>query len=146
MTPFQLAVKFTLDHEGRYVFNPKDPGGETNYGIAKKSHPDVDITNLTIAGAMEIYKREYWDAYSLDPIPLPLCIAYFDSYVQHSPNSVRKMIEIGNGDLRAFIEARRQYYKRVEQNNPKTMVFDKGWMNRCNDLFKYCQIVMQDQI
>ena len=44
-----------------YVNDPKDPGGETNYGISKRAYPDVDIKNLTEDGAKDIYKRDYWD-------------------------------------------------------------------------------------
>ena len=58
---FDEIIDIVLEHEGGYVNDPDDPGGETNFGIAKRSHPDVDIANLTKAGAKEIYKAEYWD-------------------------------------------------------------------------------------
>lgn len=144
-TKFQLAIKFTLLWEGGYVFNPKDPGGETKYGISKATFPNEDIRNLTLERAMEIYKTRYWDVNNLDNVPIPLCIAYFDSYVQHNPKRVKDMAERANGNLRAFIEARRQYYKSLQIKKPSLSVFDKGWMNRLNDLSKYCQIVQQDQ-
>jgi hypothetical protein len=47
MSKFDEIIEVVLEHEGGYVNDPKDPGGETNYGIAKRSHPDVDIKNLT---------------------------------------------------------------------------------------------------
>ena len=42
---FDEIIEVVLHHEGGYVNDPKDPGGETNFGIAKRSHPDVDIKN-----------------------------------------------------------------------------------------------------
>ena len=44
---FDEIIEVTLHHEGGYVHDPKDLGGETNYGIAKRFYPDVDIKNLT---------------------------------------------------------------------------------------------------
>ena len=46
LTEFDDIIEVVLEHEGGYVNDPKDPGGETNFGIAKRSHPDVDIKNL----------------------------------------------------------------------------------------------------
>ena len=55
LTEFNDIIEVVLHHEGGYVNDPDDPGGETNFGIAKRSHPDVDIKNLTKDGAKEIY-------------------------------------------------------------------------------------------
>ena len=65
MADFEKAVEFVLRMEGGYVNDPKDPGGETNFGIAKKSYPGVDIKNLTEEQAEEIYKRDYWEKYNI---------------------------------------------------------------------------------
>ena len=61
ISKFDEIIEVVLEHEGGYVNDPKDPGGETNFGIAKRSHPDVDIKNLTKESAKEIYKEVYWD-------------------------------------------------------------------------------------
>lgn len=58
---FDEAVLVVLLHEGGYVFDPRDPGGETNFGISKRQYPNVDIKNLTIASAIAIYRRDYWN-------------------------------------------------------------------------------------
>ena len=60
LVKFDDIIKVVLKHEGGYVNDPKDPGGETNFGIAKRSHPDVDIENLTEDEAKDIYKEHYW--------------------------------------------------------------------------------------
>ena len=58
---FEQAIERVLSSEGGYSNDPKDPGGETQWGISKRSYPDVDIKNLTREQAKEIYKRDFWD-------------------------------------------------------------------------------------
>lgn len=58
---FDEAFDRLMGHEGGYVNNPADPGLETNWGISKRSYPDVDIKGLTRHGAKEIYRRDFWD-------------------------------------------------------------------------------------
>ena len=68
MADFLIAVEKTLKHEGGYVWDKEDPGGETNFGISKRSYPDLDIKNLTIGDAREIYKNDYWNKLECDQI------------------------------------------------------------------------------
>jgi len=49
-----------IEHEGGYVNDPEDPGGETNFGISKRTYPTLDIRALTIDKAAEIYYLEWW--------------------------------------------------------------------------------------
>lgn len=58
---FDDAFTRLLGNEGGYTNNPADPGGETNWGISKRSYPDVDIANLTQEGAKAIYLRDFWN-------------------------------------------------------------------------------------
>lgn len=57
---FQDAFDRLIGHEGGYVNNPDDPGGETNWGISKRSYPGTDIKTLTREGAKAIYLRDFW--------------------------------------------------------------------------------------
>lgn len=50
-----------LGHEGGYTNDPNDPGGETNWGISKRSYPTVDIKNLTREDAKLIYRQHFWN-------------------------------------------------------------------------------------
>ena len=63
---WKTAINHTLELEGGYVNDPNDSGGQTKYGISKKAYPDLDIPNLTIAQAMEIYRKDYWDRCKCD--------------------------------------------------------------------------------
>jgi lysozyme family protein len=55
-----------LGHEGKYVNNPKDPGGETNWGISKRSYPHINIRMLTRDAAIQIYQTDFWDRIHAD--------------------------------------------------------------------------------
>ena len=94
---FDDIIEVVLHHEGGYVNDPKDPGGETNFGIAKRSHPDVDIKNLTEEGAKEIYKEHYWDRNKVEDLPENLRHIYFDMCVnQGRSRAVRIMQRAAN--------------------------------------------------
>lgn len=57
---FEKAFSYVLKNEGHYVNDKDDPGGETNYGISKNAHPDVDVKNITLEKVRQIYHDEYW--------------------------------------------------------------------------------------
>ena len=97
LVEFDEIIEVVLHHEGGYVNDPKDPGGETNFGIAKRSHPDVDIANLTKDGAKEIYKEHYWDRNKVEDLPEELRHIYFDMCVnQGRSRAVRIMQRAAN--------------------------------------------------
>lgn len=61
MSPrFLDQMKRTLVFEGGYVNDSDDLGGETKYGISKRSFPRLNIKRLTVADATQIYWRYYW--------------------------------------------------------------------------------------
>ncbi len=66
---FDDAIDRILGHEGGYVNDPADPGGETKWGISKRSYPDVDVAALTRDGAKAIYRRDFWDRIGADSLP-----------------------------------------------------------------------------
>lgn len=61
MIDFETAIERCLGHEGGYVFNSADPGGETKWGISKRSYPTIDIKALTRDGAKVLYERDFWN-------------------------------------------------------------------------------------
>lgn len=69
MSAFDVAINRLLGNEGGYVNDPNDPGGETNWGISKRSYPSIDIADLTRDQAIAIYKRDFWNAIHGDDLP-----------------------------------------------------------------------------
>ena len=90
---FDEIIEVVLHHEGGYVNDPKDPGGETNFGVAKRSHPDVDIKNLTKDGAKEIYKEHYWDKNKVESLSEELRHIYFDMCVNQGRGRAVKILQ-----------------------------------------------------
>ena len=93
LVEFNDIIEVVLHHEGGYVNDPDDPGGETNFGIAKRSHPDVDIANLTKDGAKEIYKEHYWDRNKVEDLPEDLRHIYFDMCVNQGRGRAVKIMQ-----------------------------------------------------
>lgn len=85
--------------EGGYVNSPNDPGGETKYGISKRSYPDLDIKNLTLEKAKEIYWYDFWMKLRLDMIAPSLDEFIFDFAVNSGVGTVARMIQRAIGVL-----------------------------------------------
>ena len=93
LTKFDDIIEITLHHEGGYVNDPNDLGGETNFGIAKRFYPDVDIKNLTKDEAKDIYRRDYWDKNKVDEMPKQLRHIYFDMCVNQGKGTAVKVLQ-----------------------------------------------------
>jgi lysozyme family protein len=93
MSNFNEFVEFILEHEGGYVNHPKDPGGETKYGIAKKFYPELDIKNLTVDQAKEIYFNDYWKKNKCDQMHPAVALLVFDSTVNQGFVAAGKILQ-----------------------------------------------------
>jgi lysozyme family protein len=118
MTPesnLARALAIIFGTEGGYVNDPRDPGGETKYGIAKAAHPNVDIKALTLDGASAIYAKDYWAPARCDDLPWPLSLFVFDAAVNQGVDTAKKLLQkslnttqdglIGNNTLAAVRKA-----------------------------------------
>lgn len=81
---FDLFFDRLIVHEKGYVWDKKDPGGETNWGISKRSYPSVNIKKLTREGAKAIYKTDFWDALQADKLSPAVAFQIFDFAVNSS--------------------------------------------------------------
>ena len=57
---FKKAVDYVISNEGGYIFDRKDPGGATKYGISQKYYPTLNIKALSLESAKRIYYCDYW--------------------------------------------------------------------------------------
>jgi hypothetical protein len=153
MSKFDEIIEVVLEHEGGYVNDPKDPGGETNFGIAKRSNPDVDIKNLTKAEASLIYKTKYWDKNKVESLPEELWHIYFDCCVNMGKSRAVKILQqaangkganidvdgglgpntlkaISNVELERVRAYRVKYYADLVTRKPELEKFYFGWYKR----------------
>lgn len=96
---FEEAVEYILSEEGGYVNDPRDPGGETKYGISKRSFPEVDIKHLTRDEAKNIYREQYYNAASCHKMSTTLALCVFDSAVNQGVGNAIKMLQEALGVL-----------------------------------------------
>ena len=75
---FDVAFDRLLGHEGGYVNDPNDPGGETNWGISKRSYPNLIISALTREDARGIYLRDFWQKIHGDQLHDGVAFQAFD--------------------------------------------------------------------
>src|SRR5208337_129570 len=152
MRPFDDYIAVILQHEGGYVNNPSDPGGETNYGISHNSYPGLDIKNLTVEDAKSIYYNDYWVKMNLDELSIDLLkLHLFDMGVNAGIKVAIKLLQktLGiaqdgivesdtasfsnqfQGDIvQSYIEARKNYYEYIVKVHPNESIFLNGWINR----------------
>lgn len=94
---FDAAFKALIDHEGGYVNHPKDPGGETQFGITKRSYPHLNIRDLTLDDARAIYRRDFWDRLQCDALPLAARFQVFDAAVNSGPGNAARWLQAAAG-------------------------------------------------
>lgn len=153
MAAFETAFGKVLQHEGGYVDDPNDPGGETKYGISKRQYPEVDIRNLTHQQAGRIYRRDYWDKVRGDDI-VPQYVAenLFDfavnAGVPRAVRTVQRLLDVdvdgrlGPQTLRAINQAdgqklnlrlalaRIDYYNELARKRSGMRPYLIGWTKR----------------
>ena len=143
---FDTAVAIILRHEGGYVNDARDPGGETNFGICKRSYPDEDIRNLTEARAKEIYRRDYWNKCKCDDLPDEVRLLVFDAAVNQGTGAAVKMLQkavgtIEDGIIGPNTLAKARSAKNLAVNyaaeralryasNANVNVYGRGWFRR----------------
>jgi lysozyme family protein len=91
---FARALPQILVYEGGYVNHPKDPGGETNFGVIKRVYdayrkgkdlPLRSVKAITQDEVADIYRRQYWDAVKGDQLPAGVDFVVFDGAVNSGP-------------------------------------------------------------
>lgn len=155
MALFLDLIDRVLSHEGGYVNDPRDPGGETKWGISKRSYPQLNIKGLTRDDAKAIYERDFWQRVQGDKLPRPFAFQALDAAVNHGiGNAVRWMQRaagvaddghIGPATLAAVARAepadlvlnfnaeRLEFYARLQTFD----TFGRGWTRRVAGNLRY---------
>ena len=70
-----------------------DPGGETKFGISKRSYPSEDIKNLTLERAKAIYRKDFWVAAAIEGLPDAIRFDVFDVAVNSGVGTAVRMVQ-----------------------------------------------------
>lgn len=131
---FETAVQIILKHEGGYVNDPADPGGETKYGISKRSYPKINIKTLSKAAAIEIYRNDYWEAAECDKAAKYFKLMIFDTAVNCGVSTAINFYE-NCTSLSHYTVKRISRYLNLCRRNSSLRKFLYGWINRTIDVF-----------
>ncbi len=149
---FEDALEVILKHEGGYVWNKDDPGGETNYGITRRVAEEHGYTgsmhDLPMTLVERIYRESYWDRISASRMPWAVALVVFDAAVNSGVKRASQWLQdvvcvkadgvIGDDTIgaiykddpnqiaRDYSDVRLQFLKRL----PTWSTFGKGWSVR----------------
>lgn len=149
---FDDLIEIIIKHEGGYVHDLKDPGGETKYGISKRAYPEIDIKMLTVEGAKEIYRHDYWAKIRGTSLNSSLALMVLDSAVNLGVFRASKILQkvlkvkedgiIGNKTVKAIYDfdeeevlgkyamERLKFYQSIGNWER----YGKGWSRRLLDI------------
>lgn len=156
---FQQIFDRLIGHEGGYVNDPRDPGGETNWGVTKRTAMANGYTGnmktMTRQQAYEIYHRAFWLRYNCEQMPDAVAYQFFDAAVNHGFGNASRMLQravsvlddgiIGKYSLEAINRnpisdtlmvlngERLNFYTRLKNFDR----FGKGWVNRVAQNLRY---------
>jgi lysozyme family protein len=164
---FNQSFEVLLGNEGDFTDDPKDRGnwtsgrvGEgvlkgTKYGISAMTYPSLDIRNLTVGKAKEIYYKDFWSKVHCEELPEAIRFDIFDVAVNSGCSTAIKLLQrainvtddgiIGKVTLKALSEMDAQLLdKRLSAQRLlfisalKTFpIYGKGWIVRvANNLMK----------
>lgn len=148
-----------IGHEGGYVNDPRDPGGETNWGITKRTAQangyQGSMRAMTREQAYKIYYSAFWLRYQCDKMPEAVAYQFFDAAVNHGLGNASRMLQravgvvddgvIGNVTIAAIkkmaisdvimrLNAERlEFYCKLSN----FATFGKGWVRRVAGNLKY---------
>jgi lysozyme family protein len=152
---FTRCVEVLLRLEGGYSNVTTDKGGETNFGLSKKSYPDLNIKTLTRDRAIEIYYNDYWIPMNIskiieDDLVLHLFVFGVNAGIRTSIKVLQKLLGttvdgfIGSETLKAirdfngnvvdeFIKREKLFYVTLAQKDESQQPNKVGWINRVNN-------------
>jgi lysozyme family protein len=152
---FDQAFDRLISNEGGYVNHPDDPGGETKFGISKRSYPRVDIKNLTRDEAKQIYRTDFWLRGQMDQYDGAIAFQVFDAAVNHGIETALRLLQRAAGVaddghigpvtvaaiksksvtdmLMLFIAQRIRFWTKLTTWDR----FGRGWANRAADDLVY---------
>lgn len=106
---FDFCFEEVIGHEGGFTNRRTDPGNwtggrvgvgalkGTKYGIASHSYPNLDIVNLTLGEAKEIYYNDYYRTSGADLCIPGIDLAVFDAAVNTGVGRAKRWLQAAAG-------------------------------------------------
>lgn len=143
---FQQVMDFILSLEGPYSNDPNDPGKETNFGISKAKHPEVDVRGLTRDQAIALYYKDYWVPIHGQELAASNCLIIMDCAVNQGVDRAIKLLQrqlhvtedgdFGPNTMAAYMKRGFDIQEYAAQRilryteSPVFHLYGHGWMNR----------------
>jgi lysozyme family protein len=136
ITDQEAIIDFVIDQqEGGDTLAQEPNGAVARYGINSAAFPSADVQNMTRAGAVDIYKKEFWGRYGIDDLPDNMKMIAFDSVVNHRSDFAKDVVKaISNGATPdEILNMRLKEYQRLAES-PEYAAYYDGWVNRLQRL------------
>ncbi len=164
---FDEAFKRLIGHEGGYSTDRRDPGNwtggrvgvgtlkGTKFGLAANTYPNLDIKNLTLAQAKEIYKKDWWDKLGADGMHSAIVFQLWDFAINAGKSRAIKELQqavgvpadgiigpqtlaaVNSHDLNDVILSLTAERLKFYTSLSTFKTYGKGWTNRVADNLKY---------
>lgn len=164
---FDEAFRRLIGHEGGYSNDKRDPGNwtggvvgkgglnGTKFGIAANTYPNIDIKNLTLSQAKEIYKKDWWDKLGGHGLHSAITFQLWDFSINAGkkraiielqqvagvtadgvigPKTIEAVNALDLNDVLLSLTAERLKFYTSLKTWP---TWGKGWVNRVADNLKY---------
>lgn len=164
---FDEAFRRLIGHEGGYSNDKRDPGNwtggvvgkgalnGTKFGIAANTYPSLDIKNLTLTQAKEIYKKDWWDKLGGHGLHSAITFQLWDFSINAGkkraiielqqvagvtadgvigPKTIEAVNALDLNDVLLSLTAERLKFYTSLKTWP---TWGKGWVNRVADNLKY---------
>ena len=164
---FDEAFRRLIGHEGGYSNDKRDPGNwtggtvgkgalnGTKFGIAASTYPSLDIKNLTLTQAKEIYKKDWWDKLGGHGLHSAITFQLWDFSINAGkkraiielqqvagvtadgvigPKTIEAVNALDLNDVLLSLTAERLKFYTSLKTWP---TWGKGWVNRVADNLKY---------
>ncbi len=159
---FRQIFDRLIGHEGGYVNDPQDPGGETNWGITKRTAVANGyisaMKNMTREQAFNIYQKAFWQRYNCEKLTSSIAYQFFDAVVNHGSGNASRMLQraanvaddgiigaisiqairsMAESDLLMRFNAERLKFYTKLSHFPR---YGKGWVNRVAANLEYAAV------
>lgn len=135
---FDPSFELVIGHEGGFTDDRHDRGNWTSgkvgvgklkgtkYGVSAMAYPDLDIRNLTLQDAKDIYRRDYWNKCQCDELPAGLDYLTFDAAVNHGVSRAGRFLQTAVG---AAVDG---------QIGPKTVAKANAVLDKSKAVSEFC--------